>query len=90
MLKLDKTKNKFQKDGFVILKKIFSNKEIKKLIKEIKYIKKKSIKIKNPHLHYTKDKKVNTIHNINKYIILIILKRIISLNKTKLIYAEHK
>jgi ectoine hydroxylase-related dioxygenase (phytanoyl-CoA dioxygenase family) len=68
MLKLDKTKNKFQKDGFVILKKIFSNKEIKKLIKEIKYIKKKSIKIKNPHLHYTKDKKVNTIHNINKYI----------------------
>ena len=28
----------------------------------------KSIIINNPHLHYTEDRKINTIHNINKYI----------------------
>ena len=68
MLELQNTKKKFSKDGFIILKKIFLKNEIKSIIKEIEKIKIKSIKINNPHLHYTKDKKINTIHNINKYI----------------------
>jgi len=68
MIALQNTKKKFNKEGFVILKKIFLKNEIRSIIKEIEKIKKKSIKINVPHLHYTKDKKINTIHNINKYI----------------------
>ena len=68
MLQLNKIKKEFNENGFAVLRKSFSKKEIKILIKNIEKIKKKSIKIKNPHLHYTKDKKINTIHNINKYI----------------------
>jgi len=65
---LKKIKKKFESNGFVVLKKVFSKKEINKLLTEIKKIKLKSIAIKNPHLHYTKDKKINTIHNIDRYV----------------------
>lgn len=68
MIALKETKKKFNKEGFVVLKKIFLKNEIKSIIKEIENIKIKSININNPNLHYTKDKKINTIHNINKYI----------------------
>jgi len=68
MLKPENTKKKFIKDGFVVLRKIFLKNEIKTLVREIERVKKKSIRIKNPHLHYTKDEKINTIHNINKYV----------------------
>jgi len=68
MFDLERTRKKFKKDGFVILRRAFLKHEIKALINEIDRVKIKSIKIKNPHLHYTKDKKINTIHNINKYI----------------------
>ena len=50
------------------MRKIFSRKAIGKILVEIEKIKLKSIRIKNPHLHYTDDKKINTIHDINKYI----------------------
>jgi len=65
---MNKIKKEFNENGFAILRKSFSRKEIKILIENIEKIKKKSVKIKNPHLHYTKDKKINTIHNINRYI----------------------
>jgi len=68
MFELQNKKKNFNKDGFIILRNFFLKNEIKSIIKEIKKIKIKSIKIKNPHLHYTEDKKINTIHNINKYI----------------------
>lgn len=68
MIALQKTKKIFNKEGFVLLKKIFLKNEIRSIIKEIEKIKIKSIKLNTPHLHYTKDKKINTIHNINKYI----------------------
>ena len=35
---------------------------------EIKIIKEKFNKIQNPNLHLTKDKKINTIHDINKFV----------------------
>ena len=68
MHSLEKIKKKFYLNGFVIVRKIFLKKEISKILIEIERIKLKSIRIKNPHLHYTKDEKINTIHNINKYI----------------------
>ena len=66
--RLEKIKKSFYKQGFVVVKDIFDKKKINSILKEIPKIKKKSIKIKNPHLHYTRDKKINTIHDINKYI----------------------
>ena len=68
MYSLEKIKKEFNLNGFVILRKIFSRKAISKILAEIEKIKLKSIRIKNPHLHYTDDKKINTIHDINKYI----------------------
>jgi len=68
MPQLQKIKKEFHENGYTILRKVFLKKEIKILIANIEKIKNKSVKIKNPHLHYTKDKKINTIHNINKYI----------------------
>ena len=43
-------------------------KEINCLLNDLKSIKIKSKKVKNKNMHYTADKKINTIHNINKYI----------------------
>ena len=68
MFPLKKIKKEFNLNGFVILRQVFSKKEIGKILNEIEKIILKSIRIKNTHLHYTDDKKVNTIHNINRYI----------------------
>ena len=68
MYNLKEIKKEFNLDGFVILKKVFLKNQINKLLKEVEKIKKKSIIMQNPHLHYTKDNKINTIHNINNYI----------------------
>lgn len=68
MQNLENIKKEFNSKGFVVLRKVFLKNQINGLIKEVKKIKKKSIKIKNPHIHFTKDKKINTIHNINRYV----------------------
>ena len=68
MLKKNIIKNNFSKKGFVKISNLFSKKEINKIIKEINLIKEKFNKIKNPNLHLTKDNKINTIHDINKFI----------------------
>ena len=61
-------KKVFFRDGFVKVKKVFSKKEIKQILFEIDNIKRKFLKIKNPNMHYTQDKIINTIHDINKFI----------------------
>ena len=66
--KINIYKKKFYNYGFVKVKNIFSVDEIKNLTKEIDKIKKIFLNIKNPNMHFTKDKKFNTIHDINKYI----------------------
>ena len=73
-------KKNFFKNGFVVVKNVISLKKIGKIKREIKKVKQLSEKIKNPNLHYTKDKKINTVHNLHKY-----LKRgeIISISKDK-------
>ena len=68
MFSLEKIKKEFNLNGFVILRKIFLKNQISRLLVEIEKIKIKSINIKNLHLHYTKDNKINTIHDINHYV----------------------
>ena len=68
MQNLKDIKKEFNSKGFVVLRKIFLKNQIKKLLEQVEKIKKKSISIKNPHLHFTKVKKINTIHNINNYV----------------------
>lgn len=68
MKKINNYKKKFYRDGFVKIEKIFNKNEIKNILSEIEKIKKSFLKIRNPNMHLTKDKKFNTIHNINKYI----------------------
>lgn len=65
---IENIKKNFFKDGFVKVKKVFTKKDIKKIFNQIEKIKKSSIEIKNPNMHFTKDNRLNTIHDINKYI----------------------
>ena len=58
----------FKKNGFVVLKNIIDKEQINNLYKEIEVIKNKAFKTKNNrYYHLTKDKKINTIHNIQKF-----------------------
>ena len=69
MKKIDQHEKNFKKNGFIKIEKVFLKKEIKEIIFEIDEIKKKFKKNKkNPNLYLTKDKKINTIHDINKFI----------------------
>ena len=63
---IENIKKNFFKDGFVKVKKVFTKKDIKKIFNQIEKIKKSSIEIKNPNMHFTKDNRLNTIHDINK------------------------
>ena len=68
MRSLNQIKNNFYMDGFVHVKKLFKKENIKSIFNQINEIKRKSISIKNPNMHFTKDKKLNTIHDINTFI----------------------
>ena len=68
MTNLENIKKSFYSNGFVHVEKLFSRDEIRQVLKEIEKVKKKFTKIKNKNMHLTKDKKFNTIHDINKFI----------------------
>lgn len=68
MLQSKIIKNNFYQKGYVKIPNLLSLNEITKILDEIKIIKEKFNKIQNPNLHLTKDKKINTIHDINKFI----------------------
>ena len=60
--------NNFKTNGFIIVRNILNNQEIKILLNEIENIKKKFKKIENKkYFHLTNDNKFNTIHNIQKF-----------------------
>ncbi len=88
MKALSKYKKNFYRDGFVKIENLFNKKEINIILREISKIKKKFKKIKNPNIHYTSDNKINTIHDINKFVKKGFLnklakdKRIIDISKT--------
>jgi phytanoyl-CoA hydroxylase len=88
MKKLDLIKKNFDENGYVKINKILSNSEVSKILNEINNIKNKFLNIKNPNLHFTKDKKINTIHDINKFIRSKILEKF-SKNKKLVKIIEH-
>ena len=83
-MKINIKKNNFDKNGFLVLKKIFSFNEINNILNELDKIKKKVITKKNKKYHHkTNDGKINTIHNIQEFYECKTLMKII--NKKKLI-----
>ncbi len=67
----------YRKNGFVILRNLLNEKQVKILIKEIDVIKSKAIKTKNKrYFHLTTDGSINTIHNIQKFCKSKILKNL--------------
>ena len=69
--------NYFTENGFVVLKNVISIKEIKNLLIEIEKIKKQVLKTNNKRFyHLTKNKKINTIHNIQKFYKSDVLKKL--------------
>lgn len=68
MKSVDKIVNNFDRDGYVKIKNLFSARKVNQIIFEVENIKKKFKKIYNPNIHYTKDKKINTIHDIDKFV----------------------
>jgi ectoine hydroxylase-related dioxygenase (phytanoyl-CoA dioxygenase family) len=60
--------NNFNKNGFIVIKKIFKKFEIDNILSDIDIIKEKAQSKKNYRFfHKTKDGKMNTIHNIQKF-----------------------
>ena len=60
--------NYFKKNGFVVLKNIIKKNQINILLNEVEKIKKKALNTKNRrYFHLTANKKINTIHNIQKF-----------------------
>ena len=64
--KFDKYKKDFHENGFCVIKNAFPKKTISILKKEINKLKKTRVKKANEHL--TKNKKVNTLHHLDRYL----------------------
>ena len=65
-MQADKTIKKFNKDGYVVLKSVFSSRKIQEYLEEINKLSKKLINsYQSPFVNLTKDEKVNTGHNLN-------------------------
>ena len=68
MNKFVKNKSHFDKYGYCIISSFLSNREIIHLDKKIKsFIKKKSNKLKGKNINFTKNKSINTMHDVNKF-----------------------
>lgn len=80
MSNLNLIKKKFYQNGFVQVEKLFNKREIYQIMHDMDEIKNKFLSIKNKNMHLTKDKKFNTIHDINKF---IKKGKILSLSKDK-------
>ena len=62
-MNLIKIKKNFYRDGFVHIRKLLNKDEIEEILQDVKAIKKKFKNSNYTHMHFTKDKKFNTIHN---------------------------
>ena len=67
-MSLSKYKLIYDKNGFVIVKKLINEKNIDKVVNEIKIIKNKVQKLKNrKFFHKTNKGDINSIHNIQEF-----------------------
>lgn len=68
MNKFSKNKSHFKKFGYCIINSFFSEKEISNLDKKVeRFIKKKSNKLKGKNINFTKNKSINTVHDVDKF-----------------------
>lgn len=67
-MKQNKILNKFNKDGFVVIKNFFNKNQIQEILYELEKVKTKVTKLSNNFYHKTKNGKFNTIHNIQTFI----------------------
>lgn len=67
-MNLNSIKKKYLNQGYILIKNVYSKKEILQIIDELELIKKKVIKTKiQKNFHKTSNDKFNTIHNIQKF-----------------------
>jgi len=67
-MNLKTLKNNYNKNGYIIIKNILKKDKIKEIVAELEIIKSKAEKTKNNQFfHKTKDGKINTLHNIQKF-----------------------
>jgi len=67
-MNLKKLKDNYNKNGYIIIKNILKKDKIKEIFLELEIIKSKAEKTKNNQFfHKTKDGKINTLHNIQKF-----------------------
>ena len=67
-MNLNKLKVNYDKNGYIIIRKILKKNQIKTIWSELDIIKLKAEKTKNNQFfHKTKDGKINTLHNIQKF-----------------------
>ena len=68
MNKFNKNRSHFNKYGYCIINSFFSKKEIINLDKKVEsFIKKKSNKLKGKNINFTKNKSINTVHDVDKF-----------------------
>ena len=68
MNKFNKNKSHFNKYGYCIINSFFNKKEIVNLDKKVEtFIKKKSNKLKGKNINFTKNKSINTVHDVDKF-----------------------
>ena len=67
-MNLKKLKDNYNKNGYIVIKNILKKDKIKEIVAELEIIKSKAEKTKNNQFfHKTKDGKINTLHNIQKF-----------------------
>jgi hypothetical protein len=67
-MNLNKLKVNYNKNGYIIIRKILKKNQIKTILSELDTIKLKAEKTKNNQFfHKTRDGKINTLHNIQKF-----------------------
>jgi len=83
---------KYKKNGFVVVRKVFKRQQILKILNELEVIKHKASKLSRKNYHKTANGKFNTIHNINTFIkkgsIIKISKSLKIINLAKMILND--
>ena len=64
----DLLKNKYEKKGYIVIKNLLSNKEVDSCINSLTYYSSKFKRKNKRDINFTKDGKINSIHNLEKWV----------------------